>query len=105
MIEYDNNDDDDKDDDDNCDDGVYLKAVNCEFRNLQIIWIICKCEVMMWWCAYRFTENRNAVNMRIMMMVMMMMMIDDDDDEDDEVWLTPPPPQKSSSFGLIHQSQ
>ena len=35
------------DDDDDDDDGVYLKAVSCEFLNLQIIRIICKCEVMM----------------------------------------------------------
>ena len=32
---------------DDDDDGVYLKAVSCEFLNLQIIQIICKCEVMM----------------------------------------------------------
>ena len=44
SVSEDNNDDDDDDDDD---DGVYLKAVSCEFLNLQIIQIICKCEVMM----------------------------------------------------------
>ena len=45
MIDYD--DDDDDDDDTGEDDRVYLKAVSCEFLNLQIIRIICKCEVMM----------------------------------------------------------
>ena len=47
---------DDDDDDDDDDDGVYLKAVSCEFLNLQIIRIICKCEVMMWWCVYRLQK-------------------------------------------------
>ena len=44
---HDHDDNDDDDDDDDNDDGVYLKAVSCEFLNLQIIRIICKCEVMM----------------------------------------------------------
>ena len=48
--------DSDDDDDDGDDDGVYLKAVSCEFQNLQIIRIICKCEVMMWWCVYRLQK-------------------------------------------------
>ena len=30
--------------------------------HLQIIRIICKCDVMMCWCIYRFTGNINAVN-------------------------------------------
>ena len=54
---------DDDDDDDDDDDGVYLKAVSCKFPNLQIIRIICKCEVMM---CLQITENRKAVNMRIL---------------------------------------
>ena len=46
-VSCDLDDDDDDDDIDDDDVRVYLKAVSCEFQNLQIIRTTCKCEVMM----------------------------------------------------------